>query len=243
MTEEWITVACLFDSRPDRTDIEGILRELKTGSSNASLTGELDMIYWDTTDNIQQQTSSIEKAARTCLDWDTWMVSLDFQGFELRLSHTYSSTDDGSLSGFPHLDITATVHPFVASGGDSIDEEIQRRRRRFVNVLSDFLTVADPVCAFGGRSEGRIQVSEDTVQALLRSTTPPLFEYNLFNPNAVEAIGRDQIINAPAWHVEELESSRVFLISHQVPHICSPRVNECLKVAEHLGLAVAEPER
>lgn len=74
-------------------------------------------------------------------------------------------------------------------------------------------------------------------------STPPLYEYNVFRPETVEELGRERVLSAPDWYVEELDSGGVFLAVREPPKQCSPAIDACLDVADHLGIPLGKTER
>jgi len=90
-------------------------------------------------------------------------------------------------------------------------------------------------------NKGGLAIGEDmSVKELASAIEPPLYEYNLFRQETVKHIGREQVLNAPAWRVEELDTGAVFLVVGEPPMHYRGLIEEREAVADHLGLSVAE---
>jgi hypothetical protein len=127
---------------------------------------------------------------------------------------------------------------------DDVDHrnKITQRRREFVEVLAQAANILEPKWGFGRR--GGVAIGEDeTIEDLATRTKPPLYEYNVFRPETVEAIGREQVLSAPAYYVEELDSGGVFMAVTEPPKQCGHEGQQCEEVADQLGLSLAKTER
>ena len=68
---------------------------------------------------------------------------------------------------------------------------------------------------------------------VLRLQIEYLYLVNLFSPELVQKLGRERLLSAPAWKVEELEDGAVFLAP--TDYVAHPGYT-LKKVAEHVGL-------
>ncbi|TYL39967.1 hypothetical protein CV102_04075 [Natronococcus pandeyae] len=109
-------------------------------------------------------------------------------------------------------------------------------------MLARAADILEPRWGFGRR--GGIAVgTQETVDDLAARTTPPLYEYNVFRPETVEALGRERVRSAPAWYVEELDNGGVFLAVREPPRQCGPAAEPCFEVGDHLGIALGKTDR
>ncbi|GAB3021558.1 hypothetical protein [Natronobiforma cellulositropha] len=58
----------------------------------------------------------------------------------------------------------------------------------------------------------------------------------IFTPNLVDTYGRETLLSAPAWHVEELEDGAILLVCHDDP----TWETSLQPVADHIGLPTPE---
>jgi hypothetical protein len=66
-------------------------------------------------------------------------------------------------------------------------------------------------------------------------TVDTLYFINLFGPELVNKLGRDRLLSAPAWKIEELDDGGIFLVPTE--HIAvSGGGYSLLRVARHLGM-------
>lgn len=142
----------------------------------------------------------------------------------------------------PHLRSLTWIYRLKRADDGEGSAEIERLRREFIDIHALAAEVLEPRWAFGRR--GGLAIGEDeSIEELTEMTTPPLYEYNYFRPETVDALGWDRVLTAPAWYVNKLDSGGVFLAVREPPKQCSPGVDACVEVADHLGIPLATPER
>ena len=163
---------------------------------------------------------------------------------ELDISISSGRQGSGLLSEpwVPHLRFSTWIYRLKRADDGEGSAEIERLRREFVDIHALVAEVLEPRWAFGRR--GGLAIGEDeSIKELSETTTPPLYEYNYFRPETVDALGWDCVLTAPAWYVDKLDSGGVFLAVREPPKQCSPGVDTCVEVADHLGIPLATPER
>ena len=142
----------------------------------------------------------------------------------------------------PHLNFTTWIYRLKGTNDGEISAEVKRLRREFAEIHALAADNLEPRWVFGRR--GGLAIGEDeSIEELTETTTPPLYEYNYFRPETVDALGWDRVLTAPAWYVDKLDSGGVFLAVREPPKQCSPGVDACLEVADHLGISLGKPER
>jgi len=163
---------------------------------------------------------------------------------ELDISISFDEQGSGFLSEpwVPHLKSITWIYRLERADDGEGSAGIERLRREFVDIHALAADILEPRWAFGRR--GGLAIGEDeSIEKLTETTTPPLYEYNYFRPETVDALGWDRVLTAPAWYVEKLDSGGVFLAVREPPKQCSPGVDACVEVADHLGIPLATPER
>jgi len=163
-----------------------------------------------------------------------------------KLDTSISSSKEGrdllSDPWVPHLRFSTWIYRLKRADDGEGSAEIERLRREFVDIHALVAEVLEPRWAFGRR--GGLAIGEDeSIEELSKTTTPPLYEYNYFRPETVDALGWDRVLTAPAWYVDKLDSGGVFLAVREPPKQCSPGVDACVEVADHLGIPLGTPER
>lgn len=234
---EFIKIVYLFNKKPSEELIETLLLELSDHRYSTSSTDEYSIVYWGKSSGMPRtKTGSAEDVAHVWCQYPAAEVSIEFDGFELRMGPNY---ERDCLSTTPHIDVREHHHPFTGTGMGELDEAVVQRQRRFVEVLAAISAIVDPDWGFGLWGELSVE-SGTSVDECMASTSPPLYEYNLFDERVVESIGRETVCSAPAWYIEELETGDVFLVPCQPHERCTPWSDSCVAVAEHLGLSVAD---
>lgn len=142
----------------------------------------------------------------------------------------------------PHLKSISWIYRLKGTNDGEGSTEIERLRHEFAEIHALAAEVLEPRWVFGRR--GGLAIGEnESIEELTEMTTPPLYEYNYFRPETVDALGWDRVLTAPAWYVNKLDSGGVFLAVREPPKQCSPSTDACLEVADHLGIPLAKPER
>lgn len=234
--EDWIEIAFVFDDRPRPEELEKLFASLQTQSD--SDTDGLNVAAWDETSDIHHYSGTPAEAAAACREYLDSTIGIRFDGFKLRIGSGYS---DGILAEVPHITVREGVHPFTESD-DLSDEAMASRRKRFVQTVARCAEISQPRWGFG--RVGGVAVGEDeSVEQLASQTLPPLYEYNFFRDETVQALERDRVATSPAWYIEEVDTGGVFLTVREPPNSCRPQTDECLAVADHLGIPIANPSR
>jgi hypothetical protein len=232
---DWIEIVFLFEGRPTEDTITNLLNVLATRSTHQNNDETLSTAFWDDTSDINQEETGVEEAADIVTDYQVSVVTISFDGFELQVGYEYN---DNYLDSVPHLVLSEQIHPFTETNKTGIDAEIKRHRHLFADILADAGEIITPKWGFGRR--GGVASDSKPATELLVKNRPPLYEYNLFNSEMVDSIGRKVIADSPAWYINELSSGGVFLVTREPPRSCSPQEDTCVVVARHLGLEMAD---
>jgi hypothetical protein len=110
------------------------------------------------------------------------------------------------MASMPYFHFSTTIYNFrERQTAENPSEDVLKKRRNFVETLSNAADIFEPHWGFG-RQIGIAIGDHETIDELATRTRPPLYEYNVFRNETVEAIGRDAMVSAPAWYTEELSS-------------------------------------
>lgn len=243
---DWIEIAYVFEDEPSVEAYESLLDTLPRYPDDTLDTDEFHLNYSDGNgvDELRVPGSAAE-AAEALSTYPSCRIRVPMGRKLHDLSIGFSET--GGLlapSSRSYVRFSTTIYAFENTNGADADyrADLVARRREFVETLARAANVLEPMWGFGRR--GGLAIGEDdTVEALAAMATPPLYEYNVFRPETVEAIGRDRVLSAPAWFVEELDWGGVFLAVREPPKQCNPSQEPCVEVADHLGLPLARTER
>ena len=240
---DWIEIAYLFDEKPSLEAYKVLFNSLPQNPGPEYDAREFDIRYTDQDDGQDRSIfAESDKAveALTTSEYCSVEVWLDRYGIDIGFDK--NGLGSPNYSATPYLNFATTIYSFQNSDDNRNLEEYKERRREFVEILSQSANILEPKWGFGRR--GGLAIGEnETVEELADRTCPPLYEYNVFRSETVEAIGRDRVLSAPAWYVEELASGGVFMTVREPPKQCAPHIEACTDVAEHLGLELATPER
>lgn len=236
-----IQIACLFDQEPSRETYTSLLELFVKHSGVNEDNGELTVDYRDEMDEsnrVRTDASEVAQIARSAssvtisapMDWDDISIGFSRTGAGFP---TYSST--------PYLTFNAWIYALKDPDREPL-KRVKRRRQEFVELIARAMDVLEPRWGFGRR--GGIAIGEDdTVEDLAAMTTPPLYEYNVFRPETVEALGRERVRSVPAWFVEELDNGGAFVAVREPPRQCGPAAEPCFEVADHLGIPLGKTDR
>ncbi|WP_242493270.1 hypothetical protein [Haloarcula hispanica] len=236
-----IEFVCVFDTEPDVGTYELLFSELLTSQNADPGSDEIDVIYWDTEMDKNRETLNYEEAARIPSKCQALSVNLETEWDEISIGFSKSGRGFPSYEVTPFLRISTWIYALQNPDDGHIDR-VKQRRREFAEIHAKAADILDPQWGFGRR--GGLAIGEDeTVEDLATRTKPPLYEYNVFRPETVEAIGREQVLSAPAYYVEELDSGGVFMAVTEPPKQCGHEGQQCEEVADQLGLSLAKTER
>lgn len=235
-----IELAYIFDAEPPVQVYESLFDGFPRRPGPEYDPGEFNINYWTGDGEKRHEHGDYRDAAEAMNSSPTARIGVSMGRYELQV--TTNSTDSWLLSTIPHVTFSAEVYPFKEPDDTAQLDGVEHRRQEFVRTLADAAAVLEPTWGFGRR--GGIAIGEgDSIDSLSTTQTPPLYEYNVFPPEMVAQLGRERIRSAPAWFVEELDTGGAFLAVREPPEYCSQTVDQCLKVADHLGIPLAETDR
>lgn len=236
-----IEMAFVFDNPPSVETYETLLETLLGYSGIDTEATELNIKYQNEGDESEWASCNHREIARIARTSSSMNVSVPLEWDDISIGFSKGGMGFPTYSSTPYLRFTTWIHTLQEPDREPL-ERVTRRRWEFAEIHARAANVLDPKWGFGRR--GGLAIGEDeTVEALAAMTTPPLYEYNVFRPETVEAIGRDRVLSAPAWYVEELDSGGVFLAVREPPKQCNPSQKPCVEVADHLGISLARTER
>lgn len=100
----------------------------------------------------------------------------------------------------------------------------------------EYYDLVAPLYVYGDTFAG--EPSPD-VAAIKRGDVADVFWANGFGPSIVEEVGRERLLDAPAWRVDELDDGGVFLWTSPLP-VAEGRPETTEKLREYFGLIVSE---
>lgn len=235
-----IEIAYIFDSKPSIRAYESLFSGFSQRPGPEYSSGQFNINYWTSDGEKQHEYDDYEAAAEAMKSSPTARIGVSMGRYELQV--TTNNTDSWLLSAVPHITFSAEVYSFEEPDDTADSDATEHRRQEFAQTLADAAGILEPTWGFGRR--GGIAIGEnDSIDSLISTSTPPLYDYNVFHPRAVEQIGRERIRSAPVWFVRELDTGGVFLTVREPPKYCSQAVDQCLNVADHLGIPLAEPDQ
>lgn len=191
-----IEVGFVFNTEPALEDCERFLDrvprragpDFEADEFNISAYNESESTYLAGTD---------EEAAATLATADSCKVGVWMDRYELSILVDRSGKE--LLTPHPALKFSVTIYSFQDPDDESERDGVSQRRQEFLEVLAQAANVLEPRWGFGRRT-GLAIGDDETIGELASRCKPPLYEYNVFRPETVEAIGRDTVLNAPAWY-------------------------------------------
>lgn len=233
---DWIEIAYIFDSTLGVDELRGVFEFLRDCPA-VTLSESISLTSYEDGDRNRSQVD-IDDAAAHCLDRDGCGFRIPTPGFEIS---AFVESQSGLLQETSNVQFRVPITPFQDRENRD-PEEIRTRSDRFANVLGSIASKSEPLWGFGRRT-GLAIGTDESVSELARRPAPPLYEYNVFDREAVEAIGRDRLQAAPVWHVQELSTGGAFLVLREPPTSCAPGVEPCEHIAAHLGMTFGRTER
>lgn len=236
-----IEVAYVFDTEPTTETYKDLFEKLLTLQNNDSESEKIEAVYWDKNLNKHTQVSKYEEVAQIVPEFQTISVKLQTGWDEISIGFSKREKTFPYYESTPYLQFSTWIYPLEDPDGDFPDE-VKHRRREFAKIHAHAANILDPQWGFGRRG-GLAIGKDDNINELATMVTPPLYEYNVFRRETVEAIGRECVLSTPAWYVKELDAGGVFLAVPEPPQQCSPATNACLEVADHLGISLGKTDQ
>jgi len=238
-----IEIVYIFDEEPSISAFESLFEEFPTYPGPEYSTDEFSMSYRDENQGVNEvyDFGKYDDVIQVISTYPNWSISVPLAHDELTVVSNQGGV--GLLSESPHfLEFTTWIYGLEDTEDEEHRNRVEQRRQEFVEVLAQAADILEPTWGFGRR--GGLAIGEDeTIEDLATRTKPPLYEYNVFREETVEAIGRERVLSAPAYYVEELDWGGVFMAVTEPPRQCGHEDQPCDEVAEHLGLPLANTER
>ncbi|WP_224448652.1 hypothetical protein [Haloprofundus salilacus] len=230
MTDDTISSYLLFAEQPENKFVEGIKSLLQSHWNIPESEGSYEYFV----DERRLKTQSLDELFTHLHQAHSAGITVEKDDFEIGLM-----TD---AQGYPFEDVSNIE---VWSWSWEFDYGVNEPGRpfatknveRYVSAITLLSTILDPVYAYGKRME---TVDPDTVpdeEGLTNHVVNEIFWLNIFSEPLVEKFGRDRILSAPAWRVDELDTGTIVLIAEDSPVRPSKEwQGSRSKIADHLGM-------
>lgn len=214
---ENLYIAFLFAEQFNSIIIHDVLKRLFYVGCHTNKNGNLPHIeyksletYWHTkSGSINEATDSISKSNRGAIS-TLWYKDLDFSIF--------INLDDSSFeSGIPN--ITLSVEPVYFTEDEDENDSFYYKKSvdKIIELSKELYLIAKPAFVAGEGSDPYELTPKLMKEYLKNSTIKNIFWFNIFPPKLVEKIGREKLLSAPAWLIEELADGGIMLILTQHP--------------------------
>ncbi|WP_258560427.1 hypothetical protein [Halorhabdus salina] len=238
---DWIQIAYIFDTEPSYDTYKSFFREVER---YLKISDEFNSIGLDL--ECEEKKSSCgeiaEEAAQLATEEPSFRVKISTEWDNVTASFDKDGLGFPKYELTPYLTFTTWIYALKDTDIKEHQEKVEEYRNNFAKIHQFAANIFDPKWGFGRR--GGLAIGDDeTVEELADRTRPPLHEYNVFREETVEAIGREQVLSAPAYYVEELDSGGVFMAVTEPPKQCGHEDQPCEEVAEQLGLSLAKTKR
>lgn len=186
-----------------------------------------------TIDADRSKEASLEEAIERVLRAGGGTVTIGFH--ELNIRVRYFSKEVAKSE--PQLSIGVWASQFKL-WEDSTEAGARRRTKQYTSFIRLLAETFDPLYAFGGiERDQNINQLFPPLEQLKRGEVNRLFWLNVFSSTAIDQLGRDHILSAPAWDVEELENGRIMVVISDNPvHPSEAWQDAGRRVGEHLSL-------
>ena len=239
---DWIQIAYIFESEPSIESYESLFGKVLTYLNKSPRTGKVEAVYWNEDDERNEGAVRPNDAAQIASEYPTMKVNLETVWDDISIGFEKQGKGFPSYDQTPYLRFTTWIYALKDTDDEQYLETIKQYRRNFAEIHAQAANILEPTWGFGRR--GGLAIGEDeTIEDLATRTKPPLYEYNVFRPETVKAIGREKVLSAPAYYVEELDSGGVFMAVTEPPKQCGHEGQQCEEVADQLGLDLSTPER
>ena len=189
---------------------------------------EFKLGYWDETGTLHGKNGVPEELIEPMVTAEMYSVGANFDEFNLSIGHDAEATPGGD-----HIVISVITAPFRDRGGS--EQLVQSHRETLVDFLVALAERTNPIGGAGMIRKNRFDAIP-AIENYRDGTVPFLFEYNLFNQQCVARLGRDTVLEAPAWRTEELSTGGILMILAEPPYACVERRDRCEAASRQLGI-------
>ncbi|AXR79508.1 hypothetical protein AArc1_3203 [Natrarchaeobaculum sulfurireducens] len=116
-----------------------------------------------------------------------------------------------------HLYLWANKYEFGHRKDARTQAEARARVQQYLDLVELAVVETDPDYGFGKFGSIVSPKVVPTVDELLSARVLDVFWLNVFDSAAVERMGRERVLEAPAWEVRELETGHVMLVASDNP--------------------------
>lgn len=195
-----------------------------------------DEVHIETADEILGESLSVKAACEKIRENAQCYVSARYRSVDFILG---TKGPDNSVMAFPCLSLSVAPTQFdYRSDMRGSKSECREKVRTLTEIVRDISNKVEAVYAFGrlGGIQPEDQVPSD--EQLRNGTVDSLDWVTVFPESTVDTIGRTRILQAPAWHVEELDSGQILLVVTDNPRAPSDEWEDAFeRTREHLGLS------
>lgn len=136
-----------------------------------------------------------------------------------------------------HLYVWSDRYDYEHERAKRTREEVRENLRQYVDLVQLVVEATDPSYGFGKFGYLVAPEAVPTVDDLLDSRAREAFWLNVFDEQGVERLGRERVLDAPAWDVRELETGHAMVIVSDHPFEPAEEWADAeAEVAEHLDL-------
>lgn len=228
--DDCIEVAFLYDDPLDTDSVDECIGFLERKGGGPSADKEYSVTHWDDPQEPESESADQGRIAELIAMRPTSILRISFDEFHL----TVGRNAELQIDATDHLIISADKTPFKSSCPVP-GTEIEHRRETFASVLAGITEITDPHGGFGG--PGPYPLGDPSnPRTVVDGIVSEMFEIVYLREWAVEEIGRQTVLDLPAWDVQELSTGGVLLLAVPLPDSCSMHVDTCRSIAAELEL-------
>lgn len=203
----------------------------KKGNSSHIEYSYLETDWHTKSGSINEATDSISKSNRGAIS-TLWYKDLDFSIF--------INLDDSSFeSGIPNITLSVEPVYFTEDEDESDSFYYKKSVDKIIELSKELYLIAKPAFVGGEGSDPYELTPKLVKEDLKRGTIKNLFWFNIFPPKLVEKIGKEKLLSAPGWLVEELADGGIMLVLTRHPfftYTLHEHKEKKAEVEKYLGL-------
>jgi hypothetical protein len=223
---------------PDGVDVSPVVQSIESGWNDGwySEDADADYVRVRSGDDIEYQSIHINSIGDEISSSENLSVRFNVGDLGFSLSVWPNGTE---LIELPFISLSTSSTTFdYRSDKRGTQEECRDLVRDLVGVVRTITVTTEPPHAFGNLGGFQPDDELPSKRELRNGRIDSLHWLTVFSEPAIDRLGRDRILQAPAWHVEELDTGQILLVVTDNPRVPTDEWEGAFeRTREHLGLS------
>lgn len=133
----------------------------------------------------------------------------------------------------PHISLMVWESQFKVYSGSTTKEGANQRAKQLLEITNTISNSIKPIYVYGLVEKYDEEQVRPTKEQIMNGEVSRIFWLNIFSEQMVQNLGKDKLLSAPAWKVEERPNGRVLMVVTERPRFYDTKARE---IEEYLGI-------